>query len=87
MVIRSFQIPITQTLLEAKLNTECIEFGRESLKVCIFPPKLFHISYRVGVCVWRGYDLFYFYNHCHDFIILAAVTSSEGLDFITIIIC
>lgn len=51
MVICSFQIPITQTVSEDKLNTECIEFGRESLKVCIFPPKLFDISYRVGVCV------------------------------------
>lgn len=53
MVICSFQIPITQTVLEGKLNAECIEFGRESLKVCIFPPRLFDISYRVGVCV-RG---------------------------------
>lgn len=54
MVICSFQIPITQTVLEDKLNTECIEFGRESLKVCIFPPKLFDVSYRVGGCVCGG---------------------------------
>lgn len=26
----------------------------ESLKVCIFPPKLFNISCGVGVCVWGG---------------------------------
>lgn len=61
----------------------------ESLKVCLFPPKLFNISCRVGVCVcvWKGCDLPYFYNHCHDFIVLAAVTQSEEVDFITVIIC
>jgi hypothetical protein len=39
------------------------------------------------MCVGEGCDLPYFYNHCHDFMVLAAVTQREEVDFITVIIC
>lgn len=62
LVLGSFGIPLKQTVLEDKSNTEYTDFGRKSLKVCIFPPKLFAIRPGVGVrvCVQGSQPSFIF---------------------------